>query len=48
MGLERYNGKYPIYEDSELNEACDNTTLGTGSAKMGNGEYATTFNMSEI
>ena len=32
----------------ELKEAWDNITLGAGSAKMGNGEHDTTFDMSEI
>ena len=40
--------KEPTYGDTELKKAWDSIALKTRSAKMGNGEHATAFNMLEI
>ncbi|KAF3539118.1 hypothetical protein F2Q69_00022918 [Brassica cretica] len=42
------HGEDSTYGDTEPKEARYNITLGTGCAKMGNGEYDTTFDLSEI
>ena len=44
----RYNGEDTAHGVKEFAEEGDITTLGAGSAKVGNGEYATTLDLSEV
>ena len=48
MGLKGYLGEDSTHGVKEFKEAEDNFTLGIGSATMGNGEYDTTFDLSEV
>ena len=48
MNLEEQHGEDSTHRDKEFKEARDIVTLGTGSATMGNGEYDTTLDMSDI
>ena len=48
MGMEGWQREDPTNGDKELKEAWDTNTLWTGSIKMGNGEHATSLDMSEI
>lgn len=48
MNLEGQHGEDPTFGDTKFTEAGDITTLGTRSAEMGNGEHATTLDLSEI
>ena len=48
MGLEGYNGEDTAHGVKELAEKRDTAALGTGSAKVGNGEYDTTLDLSEV
>ena len=48
MGLEGYIGEDTAHGVKELAEEGDSSTLGTGSAKVGNGEYDSTLDLSEV
>lgn len=48
MNLEGQHGEDPTFGDTKFTEAGDITTLGTRSAEMGNGEHATTLDLSEV
>ena len=48
MGVEGYNGEDSTHGVQEPAEEGNSVTLGTGSATMGNGEYDTTLDLSEV
>ena len=48
MSLEGYHGEDPTHGVKELEEEGDSFTLGTGGATVGNGEYDTILDLSEV